>query len=70
MPTKFKPSITEYNRATGQKTQKHYYMSSITTKELVETMEQQNTKPKIKAKIANELRKREKAFAKSNSKKQ
>ena len=70
MPTKFKPSVTEYNRATGQKTQKHYYMKTTTTKELVETMEKENTTPKLKAKIANELRRREKAFAKSNSKKQ
>jgi len=61
MPTKFKPSVVNTaktsNGTTSRKTQ-HYYMSGISTKELLETYQKSNTTPKYKDKIRKELVKR------------
>jgi uncharacterized sporulation protein YeaH/YhbH (DUF444 family) len=55
MPTKFKKSAKEYSRATGKTTTTHYYIKTISKKELFEALNNHNTKPKVKQKIKNEL---------------
>ena len=58
MPTKLRPSANTYNRATGKNTLEHYYIKNISKKELFEELNKDNTKPKVKAKIRNELARR------------
>ena len=58
MPTKLRPSSNTYNRATGKTTLEHYYIKNISKKELFEELNKDNTKPKVKAKIRNELTRR------------
>ncbi len=58
MPTKLRPSSNTYNRATGKTTLEHYYIKNISKKELFEELNKDNTKPKVKAKIRNELARR------------
>lgn len=58
MPTKFKPSSASYNRATGQTTIEHYYIKGISKEELFESLNNHNTKPKVKQKVRNELARR------------
>ena len=58
MPTKLSPSSNTYNRATGKTTLEHYYIKNISKKELFEELNKDNTKPKVKAKIRNELARR------------
>ena len=55
MPSKFKKSAKEYSRATGKTTTTHYYIKTISKKELFEALNNHNTKPKVKQKIKNEL---------------
>tara|TARA_B100000029_G_scaffold73568_1_gene65360 strand:- start:650 stop:862 length:213 start_codon:yes stop_codon:yes gene_type:complete len=58
VPTKLRPSSNTYNRATGKTTLEHYYIKNISQKELFEELNKDNTKPKVKAKIRNELARR------------
>ena len=58
MPTKFKPSQVVKDRQTGKLTTQHFYMKSTSTKELIESLEKSNTKPKVKQKVRNELSRR------------
>tara|TARA_Y100000361_G_scaffold150240_1_gene165638 strand:- start:2216 stop:2428 length:213 start_codon:yes stop_codon:yes gene_type:complete len=58
VPTKLKPSSTSYNRATGKTTLEHYYIKNISQEELFEELNKDNTKPKVKQKIRNELTRR------------
>ena len=58
MPTKLRPSSNTYNRATGKTTLEHDYIKNISKKELFEELNKDNTKPKVKAKIRNELARR------------
>ena len=58
MPTKLKPSSMSYDRMTNTSTLVHYYIKTISKKELFEELNKENTKPKVKAKIRNELTRR------------
>tara|TARA_R100000008_G_scaffold62676_1_gene39926 strand:- start:141 stop:347 length:207 start_codon:yes stop_codon:yes gene_type:complete len=55
MPIKFKPSEKNYDRRTGKTTVVHHWMRGTSTKELLESLEKENTKPKVKHKIRLEL---------------
>jgi len=58
VPTKLRPSSNTYNRMTGKTTLEHYYIKNISQKELFEELNKDNTKPKVKQKIRNELTRR------------
>ena len=64
MPTKFKPSGKRWikdpttGRSTNQWEEEHYYIKTISTKDLFEELNKDNTKPKVKQKIRNELTRR------------
>ena len=47
-----------YDRMTNTSTRVHYYIKTISQKELYEELNKENTKPKVKAKIRNELARR------------
>ena len=64
MPIKLRPSSKRWikNPATGRSTNRwepeHYYIKTISQKELFEELNKYNTKPKVKQKIRNELTRR------------
>ena len=58
MPTKLKPSAEVRDRATGKVKTEHYYIKNTSKKELFEELNKDNTKPKVKQKIRNELTRR------------
>ena len=47
-----------YDRMTNTSKMVHYYIKCISKKELFEELNKENTKPKVKAKIRNELTRR------------
>ena len=55
MPTKLRPSGRNYDRMTKKTTIVHYWIKGISKKELFEELNKESTKPKVKAKIRNEL---------------
>jgi hypothetical protein len=55
MPTKFKESQTTRDRQTGKYTTTHYWIKGIPQKELFDTINSSNAKPKLKQKCRNEL---------------
>ena len=55
MPTKLRPSSRTYERMSNKYTLTHYFIRSISQKDLFEELNRGNTKPKVKAKIRNEL---------------
>ena len=61
MPTKLRASGKRWIKdpTTGRSTNKweaeHYYIKTVSQKELFEELNKENTKPKIKQKIRNEL---------------
>ncbi len=55
MPTKFKPSETVRRRGELKATTNHYYIKNISKAELFDTLNKDNTTPKRKQKIRNEL---------------
>ena len=57
-PIKLKPSFKRYDRNTKKTTLEHFYIKTISQKELFEELYKDNTKPKIKAKIRIELARR------------
>ena len=57
MPVKFKESEGLY-RNRKKVGQKHYYMHTTSTEEIMQAYENDNTKPKLKNKYKNELVKR------------
>lgn len=57
MPTKFKRSHKTYTKDKGQVTI-HSYIKNISVAELVEYINNDNGKPKIKAKVRKELQRR------------
>jgi|TARA_Y100001970_G_scaffold199966_1_gene243187 hypothetical protein len=61
MPIKFKPSEKNYDRRTGKTTVVHHWMRGTPTKDLLEALEKENTKPKVKHKIRLELFRRKKS---------
>tara|TARA_Y100000361_G_scaffold151404_1_gene168788 strand:- start:107 stop:319 length:213 start_codon:yes stop_codon:yes gene_type:complete len=58
MPIKFKPSAEIRDRATGKIKTEHYYIKSMSKESLFEELNKDNTKPKVKHKIRNELARR------------
>jgi len=55
MPIKLKPSVKRVDRATKKVTIEHTYVRSQSQDELFEMLNNNNTKPKVKQKIRNEL---------------
>lgn len=55
MPIKLKPSVKRVDRANKKVTIEHTYARSQTQDELFEMLNNNNTKPKVKQKIRNEL---------------
>ena len=55
MPTKLRPSGKNYDRMTKKTSIVHYWIKGISQKELFEELNKDNTKPKVKQKIRNEL---------------
>ena len=61
MPTKLRASGKKWlkdpvtGRSTNRWVQEHYYIKTFSTKELFEELNKDNTKPKVKQKIRNEL---------------
>ena len=61
MPTKLRPSGKKWikdpttGRSTNKWEEEHYYIKTISQQELFETLNKEFTKPKVKAKIRNEL---------------
>ena len=58
MPTKLKPSEKIVDRQTKKDSVKHYYIKSYPQEELFKELNKDNTKPKHKQKIRNELSRR------------
>jgi hypothetical protein len=58
MGVKFKKSVANFNRNTRKTTISHYWISGVSTKELVECIEKESTNPKQKQKARIELTKR------------
>ena len=58
MPIKFKPSATVRDRQTGKFFTEHYYVKSMSVESLFEELNKDNTKPKVKQKLRNELTRR------------
>jgi len=58
MPIKFKQSQTVRDRQTKQVTTTHYWIKGMPKEELIEALNKDNTKPKLKQKIYNELARR------------
>tara|TARA_B100000902_G_C27093505_1_gene805051 strand:- start:627 stop:836 length:210 start_codon:yes stop_codon:yes gene_type:complete len=58
MPTKLKPSAEVRDRQTGKVKTEHYYIKNISKQELFDELNKDNTKPKVKQKIRNELNRR------------
>ena len=59
MPIKLKPSQKIRSKATGKTTTEHFYLKTMTVKELEEHINASNTKPKVKLKCIRELIRRE-----------
>ena len=66
MPTKYKPSEVKIDRQTKIKSIQHYYMKQLSQEELFTMLNAENTKPKLKQKIRNELYKRGVRIVKSS----
>ena len=66
MPTKYKPSEVKIDRQTKVKSVQHYYMKQLSQEELFTMLNAENTKPKLKQKIRNELYKRGVRIVKSS----
>tara|TARA_Y100001963_G_scaffold7218_1_gene9350 strand:+ start:7050 stop:7262 length:213 start_codon:yes stop_codon:yes gene_type:complete len=58
MPIKLKKSSSSYSRATGKTTLEHHYIKTYSTDELFKELNNNNTKPKVKQKIRNEITRR------------
>ena len=58
MPIKFKESSLVRDRQTGKSKMEHYYIKSMSKESLFEELNKDNTKPKVKHKIRNELARR------------
>ena len=58
MPIKFKESSLVRDRQTGKSKMEHYYIKSMSKESLFEELNKDNTKPKVKNKIRNELARR------------
>ena len=61
MPVKYKPTQSVVQRGTKKVTTMHYYMKTQSLKELLECYNNDNTKPKLRQKVKNELIRRQKS---------
>ena len=61
MPVKYKPTQKVVQRGSKKVTTTHYYMKTQSLKELLECYNNDNTKPKLKQKVKNELIRRQKS---------
>jgi len=59
MPVKYKPTQKVVQRGSKKVTTTHYYMKTQSLKELLECYNNDNTKPKLKQKVKNELIRRQ-----------
>ena len=66
MPVKYKPSEVKVDRQTKVKTIQHYYIKQLSQEELFTMLNAENTKPKLKQKIRNELSRRGVRIVKSS----
>ena len=55
MPTKYKESAVRVDRQTKKVSIEHFYVKQLSQKEAFELLNNDNTKPKVKRKIRNEL---------------
>jgi hypothetical protein len=55
MPEKFRPSQTVRDKATGKNKSEHFYLKSTPKQELLDYLENNNARPKIKVKVKREL---------------
>ena len=60
MPVKYKPTQEVVQRETKKVVTTHFYMKTQTIKELLECYNNDNTKPKLRQKVKNELIRRQK----------
>tara|TARA_R100001369_G_scaffold23874_2_gene43804 strand:+ start:8089 stop:8373 length:285 start_codon:yes stop_codon:yes gene_type:complete len=60
MPIKLKPTARNYNKATRKTQIEHHYIKTTDAKILEDMLASENTRPKIKQKIRNELTRRNK----------
>jgi|ETN02SMinimDraft_4_1059925.scaffolds.fasta_scaffold278837_2 hypothetical protein len=58
MGVKYKKSVSSYNRTTRKTTVSHFWLSGVSTKELLEDIEKDSVRPKQKQKARVELTKR------------
>ena len=58
MLTKYKPSEVKIDRQTKVKSIQHFYIKQLSQDELFKMLNGDNTKPKLKQKIRNELSRR------------
>ena len=58
MGIKYKKSVASKERNTKRITVSHYWISGVSTKELIECVEKVSTRPKLRQKAKNELTKR------------
>ena len=61
MPVKYKPTQSVMQRGSKKVTTTHYYMKTQSLKELLECYNNDNTKPKLRQKVKNELIRRQKS---------
>ena len=61
MPVKYKPTQSVVQRGTKKVVTTHYYMKTQSLKELLECYNNDNTKPKLRQKVKNELIRRQKS---------
>ena len=59
MPVKYKPTQSVVQRGTKKVVTTHYYMKTQSLKELLECYNNDNTKPKLRQKVKNELIRRQ-----------
>ena len=60
MPVKYKPTQEVVQRGPKKVVTTHFYMKTQTIKELLECYNNDNTKPKLRQKVKNELIRRQK----------
>ena len=60
MPVKYKPTQSVVQRGTKKVVTTHYYMKTQSINELLECYNNDNTKPKLRQKVKNELIRRQK----------
>ena len=66
MPIKLTKSQKVKDKKTGKMVTEHDYLKTAALSELMELLEKDNFKPKVKQKIRNEIKRREKLNVKNN----